>query len=980
MKHTATRLLTCLLAATLLVSCLVVPGATIVAETVGEEALFSEAILGELGIAPGEVVFENDYTAYEVGDTSAKAGWSGSTDSLSVASVVPAGTEASVNGLQFYQPNENAIAKYQLSAENFVLKLDMYTMGTKKGNWDIQILNSEGNAAYTLTVPAFDRTTDAQATSNTFRIKNYIGTGDLYPAATGYTLNVQHTDLSMELACYDGYFYLINMNGQVISRMPSCTDTTDAYQLSLRSWGAGVVITEMSLIELTFAEDSFASSIGAKVDDTVFYADYRGYSTGDNGDTTYKTDLSSYPSTVKIAETTPYNKTSKVSGLNIYNNSGGATAEIDFTAADYVAKVSYVHASHSGGYSVVAVSDETGAYNAEIALPFSNRNNDNNHSNLLAYKNNINVRTSKTQSFGACTKYVVGTDVWNFCNTDAKETVTLRNIGCANGMLVNWGDGNWEPSVASLATSSKTHTYTTAGEKTISISGDITTLGGGTSAICSCSGAGFVSDIVVRNPSILTINQYAFLNMTKCSQIVFEDGNNASNCTFAAANAFSGLGSALSVRWIFGISYRTLVEVGMWDSSTVPISNFPKTGDTLFETLDGYIQNGEFLFSGIQYSASFTERKEITLRETWYWSFTGTDQYIYNGVTYWPNVKYLLAGPNGWHPPNTSSRYGLPSVSGRVFSEKETYSITHRAFLGPFHFKNDRTGYITISDDHSQDGPLQSGLGVDLPVKTAGNTTSTRNPTIRVTGRLIGVDSLIQQTPDEEFPSPRVSNLKFGVACELSSIGSFSNVSSTRIREGAVSRRDGDDSGLTPIEPPDSDFIWLPDTIEFFGAGCFAGNDEIADLSWLPSCLTNVSYKCFADCPNLSSISGLTNAENLLSIGDYAFANCYGISGTNSIPSSVSTLGKMMFLNIGQKAESPIVVDFGSRTKAEILGMLGSVDYEIDNRIHTYNPSDGAKSKIVLKCHDGYLVDTCEYDPETKEYSSVYKEYPAIPD
>ncbi len=426
MKKTITKLFTCFLAVLLVVSCLVIPEVAIVAETADEETLLSANLLDELGIAPEEEIFKNDYTTYSVGDTSAKVGWSGNTGTaLSISSVTPKKTETAVNGLQFYSASANAYAYYQLPANNFVLKLNMYTMGENKGNWDIGISTDEGDQAAVITVPAYNRTVDTQAAENKFRLKNYLGTGDTYPLAKGYSLNEQNTDLSMEIVFYNGYFYFVGINGELVARTPSCAADADAHQLCLRSWGAGVVITEMSLIGLCAAEDSFASSIGAKTDDTVFYADYRGYYTSDNGNDTYKKDLSDTAGTVQISETTPYNKASKVSGLYIHNGTGSAYADIDFTAADYVAKVSYVHAAHSGGYSTVALSDETGAYNAEIALPFSNRNDNNNHFNLLAYQNNINVRTTATQSFGGCTKYVVGTDVWNFCNADVKE---IRNI------------------------------------------------------------------------------------------------------------------------------------------------------------------------------------------------------------------------------------------------------------------------------------------------------------------------------------------------------------------------------------------------------------------------------------------------------------------------------------------------------------------------------------------------------------------------
>ena len=425
MKNTVTKLLTCILAVTLLLSCVIVPQSVAVAESVREDTLFSKALLSELGIAPDELIFKKDYTVYEGGNTSAMEGWSGDTGALSVSSVTPAGADTAVNGLQFYSPGGNAFVNYQLPTDNFLLKLDMYTMGENGGNWDVQILNSDGDLAYSMTIPAYNRTYDDQASKNLFSVKNYIGENNTYPSATGYTLSVQHTNLAMELVCYNGYFYFVNMNGELICRMPSRTDVSKTYQLQLRSWAAGAVITEMSLTGLTAAEDSFASSIGAKVDGTAFYADYRGYRTDDSGETTYKTDFSATSGTVQISETTPYNKTSKVTGLNLSNSGGSAFAEIDFTAADYVAKVSYVHSYHNGGYSSVAIRDEAGVYNAQISLPFSNRNSDEWHSNLLAYKNNINLRTTAEQGFGGTTKYTVGTDVMNFCNTDARET---RNI------------------------------------------------------------------------------------------------------------------------------------------------------------------------------------------------------------------------------------------------------------------------------------------------------------------------------------------------------------------------------------------------------------------------------------------------------------------------------------------------------------------------------------------------------------------------
>ena len=422
MKQAPKKLLASLLAIALVLSCVIIPQTIISAQaTDGEvDVTFSDAFLNTLNITSGDVISHNVYTGYEVGDTNARTGWTGDTGILKINSVTPAGEDTAVNGLQVYSANSNGYVQYPIQAKNFVLKLNMYTANAAGGNFNIEILNSSGAVATSLGVPANNRTNEGQITANTFSLKNYIS-GNTYPSAKGYTLSTANIDLSMEIICYNGYFYYVNLNGEFIACTPACAASSDTYQLQFRSWGAGVVITEMAVAELVSADDSFAASIGAAVSESVFYADYRGYNPTDKSDTTYKSDFASYSNVSICNPITPYNKDYTVTGLYVSSSYGTAYADINFTATDYVAKVSYVHVDHSGGYSSVILSDASDNFDAAIRFPYSNRNHDDNHHGLLAYKNEINVASSATK----VSTYTVGTDVFNFCNTDAKET---RNI------------------------------------------------------------------------------------------------------------------------------------------------------------------------------------------------------------------------------------------------------------------------------------------------------------------------------------------------------------------------------------------------------------------------------------------------------------------------------------------------------------------------------------------------------------------------
>ena len=367
----------------------------------------NKSLLETLGVTEGDVLAEHDYSALSVGDTSYRNHWTGNAAN-SITSFTPNGSDTAVNGLYIRSANDLNF-NYTIPAKNFVIKLNMYSTYEGSGTWDIFMLNSDEETMTSLQSPAYRRGDD-HIKYNQFTIMDYLGGSSRWIDAVGYDLSVNNSDMSMQIICYEGYVYYLNREGAVFYKSPLSAELTDTNTFRIRVWAGGVTITNMTVSELVI-EDTFASSIGAQVSESIFHRDYTTLQTRDTS--SYLSDFSAMQGTLTVATTTPANKDKSVTGLSVRADNGSASVDISFKATDYVAKITYVHSSHNTGMSQATIQDRAGNYNAGLRLPFSNHTHTNNHWDLLAQDNRYQVISSATGSYS---RHIADESIWDLYN------------------------------------------------------------------------------------------------------------------------------------------------------------------------------------------------------------------------------------------------------------------------------------------------------------------------------------------------------------------------------------------------------------------------------------------------------------------------------------------------------------------------------------------------------------------------------------
>lgn len=125
--------------------------------------------------------------------------------------------------------------------------------------------------------------------------------------------------------------------------------------------------------------------------------------------------------------------------------------------------------------------------------------------------------------------------------------------------------------------------------------------------------------------------------------------------------------------------------------------------------------------------------------------------------------------------------------------------------------------------------------------------------------------------------------------------------------------------------------VYLPETIEYIGAGAFAECEELLSVHGLEKCsnLKEIQSQTFKDCCDLDEIS---LPEGLERIGFYAFLRCSSLESI-SIPSTVTTLenGAFSFCKKLTTITIPASVEFIGLYLFEGCISLESIEVEAEN-------------------------------------------------